>query len=206
LVDLPLSAFLRERNKSALERVPAGWLGLLAELAAVQDAAAVARPSPAAAAVAAELLARAKGVLDAEEVPDDEQIFGRLMQHPGRGQTLSPPLYATSWTTEELRGHITFGSFYKGSRGAVFGGAVAMFLDDALGLVANMSDLREHARTASLTIDYRSVTPVGKRLDLQVRVAEVDGRKRWLRGVLSDGDRVCAEANGLWIAQRPQAT
>ena len=205
MVDLPLSAFLRERHKSALERVPAGWLGLLAELAAVQDAAAVARPSPSSAAAAGELLARAKGVLGAAEVPDDEQIFGRLMQRPGRGQTLSPPLYATSWTTEELCGHVTFGSFYKGSHGAVFGGAVAMFLDDALGLVANMNEQREHARTASLTIEYRSVTPVGKRLDLQVRVVEVEGRKRWLCGVLSDGGRVCAEANGLWIAPRPQS-
>jgi acyl-CoA thioesterase FadM len=56
------------------------------------------------------------------------------------------------------------------------------------------------SRTASLTVDYRSLTPIGTELVVEGWVDRVDGRKIFVSGRLLDGDRVCAEAHGLFVA------
>jgi hypothetical protein len=37
----------------------------------------------------------------------------------------------------------------------------------------------------------------------RARAAERSGRKRYLHGTLHDGDRLCAEATGLFLELRP---
>jgi acyl-CoA thioesterase FadM len=62
---------------------------------------------------------------------------------------------------------------------------------------------RSPARTAYLHVDFRHVTPVETELQVRVRFDREEGRKRFLRGTLHDGDTLCAEAEGLFVALRP---
>ncbi|WP_235735286.1 PaaI family thioesterase [Nocardioides alcanivorans] len=58
---------------------------------------------------------------------------------------------------------------------------------------------RGFPRTAYLKVDYRSLTPVGRTLRARVWVDRIEGRKLFARGTLHDGDRLCAEMDGLFI-------
>jgi len=71
-----------------------------------------------------------------------------------------------------------------------------------LGQLANAGD-RPPSRTAYLHTDYRSITPIGKDLSVRGWFVSEEGRKRVLRAELKDGDTLCAEAEGLFIALRP---
>jgi len=74
--------------------------------------------------------------------------------------------------------------------------------DDLLGRLANAGG-RRTSRTAYLTVNYRSITPIGRELRLEGRVDRQEGRKRFLTGRLFDGDTLCADAEGLFIELRP---
>ncbi len=56
------------------------------------------------------------------------------------------------------------------------------------------------SRTASIKVDYRSLTPMHAPLAVEGWVDRVEGRKIHVRARLLDGDRVCADAEGLFIA------
>jgi len=54
--------------------------------------------------------------------------------------------------------------------------------------------------TGRLTVHYRSPTPLRTELRFAARVTEVTGRKTFTHGTLHAGGRLCAEAEGLFIA------
>jgi len=54
--------------------------------------------------------------------------------------------------------------------------------------------------TGRLTIHYRSPTPLRTELRFEGRVVEVSGRKTFTHGTLHADERLCAEAEGLFIA------
>jgi acyl-coenzyme A thioesterase PaaI-like protein len=54
--------------------------------------------------------------------------------------------------------------------------------------------------TGRLTVHYRSPTPLRTELLFAARVVEVTGRKTFTHGTLHAGERLCAEAEGLFIA------
>jgi len=199
---LPLGDHWREWTEQALRHTPAGWTELVDELTALQDTVATSGPPPETVAAVTGLLARARELLGEHATGYERQIFGRLLHLPGRGQSLTPPLHVISWTGEELLGETVFGAFHSGSNQVAHGGSVALFLDEALGRVA---DLGEHvrSRTASLRVDYRNLTPIGRTLQVRVTVGETSGRKRNLHAVLTDGPDICAQAHGLFIELRP---
>jgi hypothetical protein len=62
---------------------------------------------------------------------------------------------------------------------------------------------RPIARTASLRVEYRHVTPIGLELDIAAQFDFEEGRKRWLSGRLTDGHTLCAEATGLFVVLKP---
>ncbi|MET7397006.1 PaaI family thioesterase [Dactylosporangium sp. NPDC005572] len=199
---VPLAPFWQQWSDRAAARAPAGWTGLIDELRDLQDTAAASAPPAEAVARATTLLAHARRLLAAHTVADDEQLYGKLLRLPGRGQTLSPPLRLVSWTATEIVGEVTFGRFHSGSNDAVHGGAVALLFDEALGRLSDLAD-RPPSRTVSLRVEFRSLTPVGRPLTVRARLLGQDGRKRRLAGVLRDGERLCAEADGLFLALRP---
>lgn len=201
-VDL-LSSHWKRWADGATQVKPEGWEDMAAGLGALQDTVAGTVPPAEAVAEATDLIARARRLLDPYEVAGSEQIFGRLLDLASRGQTFSPPLWIDDYRDDEVLATTRFGRFHSGNNGVVHGGAISLMFDDALGRTADIVG-GGRSRTASLKVDFRSMTRLDTDLDVTVRMVNVEGRKRTLHGVLTDDDRLCAEATGLFIEMRPE--
>jgi len=88
-----------------------------------------------------------------------------------------------------------------GAPGRLHGGVMMAFFDEALGLLCK--HLGAETMTASLTVDFRAPVHVGATLELRSWVELREGRKWRMRGEAYEGDRLLAEARGLWIEARP---
>jgi acyl-coenzyme A thioesterase PaaI-like protein len=135
-------------------------------------------------------------------VDEAGQLFGRLVEQPGRGQTMMPCLVLDDAPPGEVRGHVTFGRYFLGVNGAVHGGALPLLFDEALGIVAATPE-RPRVRTAYLHVDYRALTPLDTRLEVRGWLDRQEGRKRFVRGELRHGEVLCAEAEALFVELRP---
>lgn len=183
-------------------RAPDGYADMVDSLRVLLDRVAAAHPPPA-------LSAEITGALDAlnakllpHEVPETHQLAGRLVGVPGRGQLLNVPYAVDEIDQKRVTGRVVFGRHYLGRNGAVHGGAIPLLFDDLLGALALAGD-RPLSRTAYLHVDYRSVAPVEQELRFEGWIEREEGRKIFVRGVLRDGDRTCAEAEGLFVTLRP---
>ncbi|WP_433602452.1 PaaI family thioesterase [Nocardia sp. CA-135953] len=127
------------------------------------------------------------------------ELVGNVL---GREQTLIPPVEIVAEGETWLDARIRFGDYYRGSNGAVHGGTIPLVFDDVLGRLS-LSGNRPVARTAYMHVDFRSITPVGRLLTLEARFEREEGRKRCVRGWLRDGERLCAEAEALFVQLRP---
>jgi hypothetical protein len=134
-------------------------------------------------------------------VDEQAQIAGR-MDLPGRGQAMVPVIYLDEQDEQHAIGRVTFGRFYLGGNGAAHGGAIPLVFDDVMGRLANTGG-RPPSRTASLHVNYRSITPIDRELLLTARFDREEGRKRFLSGELRDGSTLCADVAGLFVALRP---
>jgi acyl-coenzyme A thioesterase PaaI-like protein len=135
-------------------------------------------------------------------VPERRRVFGRRTDLPGRGQVMSPKIVLTDSEQDSVEGTVRFGPYYLGGNGAAHGGTIPLMFDEVLGRLAN-SGGRPSQRTAYLHTDFRSITPIGKTLQLRAWVVSTEGRKRILRATLHDGNTLCAEAEGLFVALKP---
>ncbi len=95
-----------------------------------------------------------------------------------------------------------FGAAYEGPPGCVHGGYVAAIFDEVLGFAQSFSG--QPGMTAHLGIDYRSPTPLHRDLRIVAWIDRVEGRKLFAKGTIHDGDRLCAEATGLFVSMRPE--
>src|SRR5690606_17353993 len=91
-----------------------------------------------------------------------------------------------------------FGDAYEGPPGCVHGGYVAAAFDEVLGSAQSLGG--RPGMTGRLTVHYRSPTPLRTELRFAGWVDRVEGRKTFTLGTLYAGDRLCAEAEGLFIA------
>lgn len=135
-------------------------------------------------------------------VGERKQIFARRVDLPGRGQTMAPNFVVTEGDHDYVRGTVVFGRYFLGGGGAVHGGAIPLLFDEVLGRLSS-SGGRKAARTAYLHTDFRSITPVGAKLDVHGWFVSEAGRKRVLRAELRHGETLCAEAEGLFVVLRP---
>jgi acyl-coenzyme A thioesterase PaaI-like protein len=109
---------------------------------------------------------------------------------------LAPPMHCEI-REGEAHAHVTVPAAYEGPPGCVHGGIVAGLFDELLG-VANIAS-GVGAMTGTLTIVYRSPTPLLQELTLHGKTTNIDGRKVYAKGTLHAGDRLCAEADGVFI-------
>jgi acyl-coenzyme A thioesterase PaaI-like protein len=174
---------------------------LIDNLRVLQDRVTAARPPADVISAVADQLAAAAELLARYGVAEPDQVTGHRPDLPGRGQTMAPVFLVDEWDAEHASGRVTFGRFYLGGNGAVHGGAIPLLFDDVIGRLANTG--RSVARTAYLHVDFRSVTPIEKPLRLRARFYREEGRKRFIHATLHDGDRLCAEADGLFVMLRP---
>jgi len=115
----------------------------------------------------------------------------------GRANPLAPPI--DLWAEDQvLHGRATFDAAYEGPPGCVHGGYVAAAFDEVLGSAQSFGG--QPGMTGRLTVHYRSPTPLRTELRFAARVTEVTGRKTFTHGTLHAGGRLCAEAEGLFIA------
>lgn len=181
---------------------PPGYLEMVEAMRVLQDRLAAAVPDEALVAEVTRDLVHAAELLAPAERDESVRVHGRVEDVPGRGGALIPVVRDPVSDGTALRGLVRFGRFHVGGNGAAHGGTIPLVFDEMMGRFAN-SGGRAVSRTAYLHVNYRSVTPVDTDLDIEVRWVREQGRKRFLSGVLRDGDRVCADAEGLFVELRP---
>jgi acyl-coenzyme A thioesterase PaaI-like protein len=140
--------------------------------------------------------------LGPHSVPERDQVTGHRTDLPGRGQALVPVFQVEESDDQRVRGSVRFGRYYLGGNGAAHGGAIPLVFDEMLGRLANVGG-RPISRTAYLHVDYRSITPIGRDLRAEAWFEREEGRKRFLKGAIHDGETLCAEAEGLFVQLKP---
>jgi acyl-coenzyme A thioesterase PaaI-like protein len=137
------------------------------------------------------------------QVPEPERIDGWRPDLPGRGHPLLPPYFIDDETDCALTGHVTFTRFYLGGNGAAHGGAHPLLFDDVLGRVMNLHQPGV-SRTASLTVNYRRITPLDVELRFEASRDRVEGRKRWGSARLFDpSGTLLSDADALFLQLLP---
>lgn len=179
----------------------ASYLAMIDALRVLQDRITGAAPSPELAAQVSRTLADLAGQLGEYTVDEPGQIADQV-EVPGRAQALVPVVHLDEQDEQHAAGRVTFGRFYLGRNGAAHGGAIPLVFDDVLGGLSGAGG-RPPSRTAYLHVNYRSITPVGRELQVTARFDREEGRKRFLSGELRDGGTLCADVEGLFVALRP---
>ena len=113
---------------------------------------------------------------------------------------IAPPFQFTM-ENEVMYATGSFDSQYCGPPEGVHGGHVAALMDELLGVTCVMCG--HGGYTGTLSVRYLSPTPLDMELSGKAWVETINGRKAVIVGELRAGDRVCAEAEGLFI--KPKA-
>ncbi|RJO73540.1 PaaI family thioesterase [Nocardia panacis] len=121
---------------------------------------------------------------------------------PARGNITLPPYVVRRADRDGVDAVITYRTYHLGGNAAAHGGQIAVGFDDLIGMAVALHT-GEASRTASLTIDYRSITPLNTELRQRTWVEKREGRKVYVRGTLHHGERLCAEAHGLFLVLKP---
>ena len=155
--------------------------------------------------LAARLRAEARGLHEIASV--DDPATGERWYSPvyGPGNPVAPPLAATHSTDGRAEGRVTLGKTHEGPPGLVHGGVVATLLDHVLARAVRAAG--RGGLTATLTVTYRRPVRLGVPLLVTGEVATTDGRRTTAVGRLvaeEDPGRVLAEAEGLFVALRPE--
>ena len=109
---------------------------------------------------------------------------------------IAPPFQFTM-ENEVMYATGSFDSQYCGPPEGVHGGHVAALMDELLGVTCVMCG--HGGYTGTLSVRYLSPTPLDIELSGKAWVETINGRKAVIVGKLRAGDRVCAEAEGLFI-------
>ena len=94
-------------------------------------------------------------------------------------------------------GRVQFNAAYEGPPGNVHGGMVAAAWDEVLGMAQSLSG--QAGFTGTLTIRYRSPTPLYEPLVFRAWVDNVEGRKIFTKGTCHAGDRLTSEADAIFV-------
>ncbi|MGC4961808.1 PaaI family thioesterase [Gordonia sp. DT218] len=120
----------------------------------------------------------------------------------GLRNAVAPPLQVTRHESGLVSTDFTLGAAYEGPPGCVHGGMCAMVLDHVLGQAGSADDVPCY--TGTLTMRYLRPTPLG-RLHAEAIIVERDGRKKVVRGAISDADGETVAAEGVFIVPKDWA-
>jgi acyl-coenzyme A thioesterase PaaI-like protein len=116
----------------------------------------------------------------------------------GLANPLAPPITIGRKDDRHAHATATFGSAYEGPPGSVHGGFIAAAFDEVLGFVQSLSG--NPGMTGTLTVKYRSPTPLHTPLLFEARLDRVEGRKIFTSARLEANGTLCAEAEGIFIS------
>lgn len=97
----------------------------------------------------------------------------------------------------EIHGEVTFGAAFNGPPDCVHGGVIAALFDELLGSTCVVNGIGGY--TGTLTIVYRTPTPLGTPLQMRGTYDRSERRKVFAKGTLHAGDTLCAQAEGIFI-------
>ncbi|MDO8364825.1 MAG: PaaI family thioesterase [Actinomycetota bacterium] len=132
-----------------------------------------------------------------------DRIFIDHSPFVGPLNPIAPPIVVAAEGTR-VTGLVTYGKAFEGAPMCVHGGTVAAGFDEILGFSQGLTG--QPGMTAYLNVQYRSPTPLQVPLRFSADVERVEGRKIYARGelrVVAD-DRLCADAEGLFITVNPE--
>jgi acyl-coenzyme A thioesterase PaaI-like protein len=96
-----------------------------------------------------------------------------------------------------VEGRARLGCAYEGPPLGVHGGWVAALLDELLGTLQGLAEVK--CVTATLKIRYRNITPIDEDLRLEGWVDKDRGRIIIARGTCRAGDTLTADAEGVFV-------
>ncbi|MFC4128020.1 PaaI family thioesterase [Nocardia rhizosphaerae] len=200
----PMTELIQQRANKMRDKTIGGphYGELIEQVRVLMDKARLINPSDELAKDAIATLEQLNARLDEAVVDEWSAPSWTRTDLPSRGNITLPPYTVDSADADGVSAKLTFRTFHLGGNGAAHGGQIGVAFDDILGMTAAVHT-RAVTRTASLTIDYRSITPLNRELTIRGWVERVDGRKVYLRATMHDGERLCAEANGLFIMLNP---
>ena len=146
---------------------------------------------------------RLERVLGHAEAANAGDVGAFFDQSPliGLANPLAPPITVHRAGPTSAVATATFGTAYEGPPGSVHGGFVAAAFDEVLGFVQSLGG--NPGFTGTLTIKYRSPTPLHTELRFSCDLAGVEGRKTFCTGQLHAGDTLCAEAEAIFVKAKP---
>ncbi|MFI9508254.1 PaaI family thioesterase [Nocardia sp. NPDC052566] len=200
----PMTELINARSARDIDIARGGphYGEFIEQVRGLMDRARLACPTDELAIETIDLLKQLNDKLDAAVVDEWSAPTWTRIDLPARGNITLPPFLVDRADRDGVDARLTFRTFHLGGNAAAHGGQIAAGFDDLLGMAAAV-----HAgavtRTASLTVDYRSVTPLNTELTLHAWAERQEGRKVFVRATLHDGDRLCAEAHGLFIVLNP---
>lgn len=150
-------------------------------------------------------LERIAAMLQLFSVSDERRIAGRILDVPGRGQALVPPIVVTEREPGRMTGTLRINAMYLGSGGAAHGGVMPLIFDEFMGKFANL-DWQARSRTACLRVDYRVIVPANVDLRIEVKLDRHEGRKLYLSGTLHQGDKLLADADALFVILKKEGS
>ena len=121
----------------------------------------------------------------------------------GLANPLAPPIRIERTGPRSAVGRALFGAAYEGPPGSVHGGFVAAAFDEVLGYVQSLSGAPGF--TGTLTIKYRSPTPLHEELEIRCQLDGQERRKTFASGQVVSGETLCAEAEAIFISVKPEA-
>jgi acyl-coenzyme A thioesterase PaaI-like protein len=120
----------------------------------------------------------------------------------GLANPLAPPIRIEQTGERAAVGRVTFGAAYEGPPGSVHGGFVAAAFDEVLGYVQSLGGAPGF--TGTLTVRYRQPTPLHSELAIHCQIDGQERRKTFASGTIACGEKLCAEAEAIFIAARPE--
>lgn len=133
----------------------------------------------------------------------ERRLFTKALinEYPGK---FFEYIYFFSKNEKRVKGVIQFGSYTQGPPGCVHGGASATMMDSVIGVCVNKS--YPGCVTASLTMNYKSLLPLGATALVESWVDKVEGRKVYALAELRspDGKVFYSSASALFIQLQPQ--
>lgn len=102
----------------------------------------------------------------------------------------------------EVVGVAVYGPAYEGPPGCVHGGTIAAGFDEVLGFTQSFAG--QPGMTGRLEVSYRSPTPLGVEVRYRGWLDRIEGRKIHVNATLHHGERLCAEASGVFISMKPE--
>jgi uncharacterized protein (TIGR00369 family) len=104
--------------------------------------------------------------------------------------------------TGHVTGRFKVGKDFQGSMGMLHGGIIAVLMDEAMGKVCRLSEVR--AVTAELSVKYLRPIQVDQEIVVDAFQVRRDGREMYHEGTISDArGKVLARGTGRFVVINP---